>query len=382
MAPGGNQPIYKIKHAKKGKTNYDAVERTGIMDPNITPSLPVIDQWVKVLRAAWTPEVQDLWRRLTMAERRKMVMGANPTFPEREKDINNPILAGMSVQNLQRCLDELIGELLPPEDLEKEWRAERMEEEERKGQGTKGKNQKGSPDASGAGGEKKDSQDGDDAANDSGRLYEAEYAMDYTINFVRVLLSVGALPKLGVQQLWCWLESSRNGFYNVKDMKKVQKGKMDGMLVGDEVQYVILRLRMTYQTALTIVLDLRDTYGMPRVFRPGCTYCGASLRKRQTCAKCLQAFYCGRDCQVAHWKDVHKSECFSMDDLNRILRTLPRRLVVDPKWNPKTYDNSPPPKDVSPVGALLLRVPILAATKFNKADAETWRRAQLYFNHV
>jgi hypothetical protein len=37
--------------------------------------------------------------------------------------------------------------------------------------------------------------------------------------------------------------------------------------------------------------------------KPGCS--GAGLKK---CAICLITFYCGKDCQVAHWP-AHKAEC-------------------------------------------------------------------------
>jgi hypothetical protein len=32
-----------------------------------------------------------------------------------------------------------------------------------------------------------------------------------------------------------------------------------------------------------------------------------------TCSKCTCAYYCGAECQRAHWKDGHKQECKKLD---------------------------------------------------------------------
>ena len=42
-----------------------------------------------------------------------------------------------------------------------------------------------------------------------------------------------------------------------------------------------------------------------------CQNCGKMEGKKgqlRACSKCKKARYCGRDCQVAHWKE-HKKEC-------------------------------------------------------------------------
>jgi len=39
-----------------------------------------------------------------------------------------------------------------------------------------------------------------------------------------------------------------------------------------------------------------------------CAYCSASVSQRLCCSQCKVTFYCGRDCQVKHWKD-HKRVC-------------------------------------------------------------------------
>jgi len=42
-----------------------------------------------------------------------------------------------------------------------------------------------------------------------------------------------------------------------------------------------------------------------------CVACGAAAggTKLRTCSRCRLARYCGRDCQRAHWKLLHKNEC-------------------------------------------------------------------------
>ena len=37
----------------------------------------------------------------------------------------------------------------------------------------------------------------------------------------------------------------------------------------------------------------------------GCGKAGATLK----CGRCKAKHYCGRECQVAHWKHRHKEEC-------------------------------------------------------------------------
>lgn len=45
--------------------------------------------------------------------------------------------------------------------------------------------------------------------------------------------------------------------------------------------------------------------------RKNCAQCRADLPegKQSCCVECKAAYYCNRDCQVAHWKAGHKKEC-------------------------------------------------------------------------
>ncbi|GLC53236.1 hypothetical protein PLESTB_000722900 [Pleodorina starrii] len=40
-----------------------------------------------------------------------------------------------------------------------------------------------------------------------------------------------------------------------------------------------------------------------------CAGCKKLFHKAMACGKCKQVWYCGRDCQLAHWKAGHKKEC-------------------------------------------------------------------------
>ena len=43
--------------------------------------------------------------------------------------------------------------------------------------------------------------------------------------------------------------------------------------------------------------------------RGTCGHCGASGTPLKACSGCSIVLYCGRDCQVAHWKAGHKKDC-------------------------------------------------------------------------
>ena len=48
-----------------------------------------------------------------------------------------------------------------------------------------------------------------------------------------------------------------------------------------------------------------------RDIRKFCAHCRADLPegKKSCCVECKAAYYCNRDCQVAHWKAGHKKDC-------------------------------------------------------------------------
>ena len=50
---------------------------------------------------------------------------------------------------------------------------------------------------------------------------------------------------------------------------------------------------------------------LERVIHKHCAHCRANLPegKRSCCVECKAAYYCNRDCQMAHWKAGHKKDC-------------------------------------------------------------------------
>ena len=45
--------------------------------------------------------------------------------------------------------------------------------------------------------------------------------------------------------------------------------------------------------------------------RQRCANCMLPLQseKKLCCVECKAAYYCDRECQIAHWKDGHKKDC-------------------------------------------------------------------------
>ena len=58
--------------------------------------------------------------------------------------------------------------------------------------------------------------------------------------------------------------------------------------------------------------------------RENCNQCNAYLPKgkQSCCVECKAAYYCSRDCQMAHWKAGHKKDC---------VRKLKKRLKAEGK---------------------------------------------------
>ena len=50
---------------------------------------------------------------------------------------------------------------------------------------------------------------------------------------------------------------------------------------------------------------------LERVIREQCAHCRADLLEgnQSCCVECRAAYYCSRNCQVAHWKAGHKKDC-------------------------------------------------------------------------
>lgn len=66
-----------------------------------------------------------------------------------------------------------------------------------------------------------------------------------------------------------------------------------------------------------------------------CTNCRNPLQKSFLCKNCKKVRYCGRDCQVAHWKSGHKAECFAAsihneDDFLHIHPRISELKIIKP----------------------------------------------------
>ena len=60
---------------------------------------------------------------------------------------------------------------------------------------------------------------------------------------------------------------------------------------------------------------------------PHCSHCGTQRAVVDCCSVCMQASYCGKECQIAAWK-LHKKTCappLSLEDVVDKLRVVSRR---------------------------------------------------------
>ena len=77
-------------------------------------------------------------------------------------------------------------------------------------------------------------------------------------------------------------------------------GRLPRTLIDAAVQFNDVRY-----TAKTLAADEKLSQWLDRpCSRPGCGH-----RGKKKCARCQLARCCSRECQVAHWKAGHKSDC-------------------------------------------------------------------------
>lgn len=68
----------------------------------------------------------------------------------------------------------------------------------------------------------------------------------------------------------------------------------------------------------------REAKKKKKVTERTCAKCKTSLQKSPlVCSLCIMVSYCGKDCQIAHWREGHKAEC-------SFLRTLSEGVKIDP----------------------------------------------------
>jgi hypothetical protein len=48
-----------------------------------------------------------------------------------------------------------------------------------------------------------------------------------------------------------------------------------------------------------------------------CDYCGHAKGSIKKCSRCRLRQYCGKECQLNHWKLIHREECRILEEQNR-----------------------------------------------------------------
>jgi len=62
-----------------------------------------------------------------------------------------------------------------------------------------------------------------------------------------------------------------------------------------------------YREVAAELIDTLEKDAMSRC--ANCKKCHVANEKFKTCVRCKAVWYCGRDCQVKHWKDGHQADC-------------------------------------------------------------------------
>merc|ERR1711964_62417 len=72
--------------------------------------------------------------------------------------------------------------------------------------------------------------------------------------------------------------------------------------------------------------DVWDIDKLEQFETPKCSNCGDLAQNR--CSKCKSEWYCGRECQVAHWKK-HKDMCKKMAESQMFLEEHKKKMSTD-----------------------------------------------------
>ena len=104
-------------------------------------------------------------------------------------------------------------------------------------------------------------------------------------------------------------------------------------------------MRLCRQAASQAHLDAIDTLiQMETNLKRSCAHCRAIKEALTRCSRCKAAYYCGADCQMAHWKSGHAQECCdSGPDCSQILEMAQQRP-------PPTAMPQQPPPEPDPYG--------------------------------
>ena len=115
---------------------------------------------------------------------------------------------------------------------------------------------------------------------------------------------------------------------------------LGGLLLNKRGEKALpMAMRLCRQAASQAHLDAIDTLiQMEHNLKRSCAHCRAIKENLTRCSRCKAAYYCGADCQMAHWKAGHASECCeSGPDCSQILEMAQQRPPAP------TMPQEPPP---------------------------------------
>lgn len=108
------EDVIKRKMSSAFKS-YDVLERRGLMQPNCSRSLTLsmVEDRAQALREFWSPEVAAAWEKRSEKERSELILGFNPTLPEKVNagSMLSLLLPELSVSLLRsnRFLESLVA---------------------------------------------------------------------------------------------------------------------------------------------------------------------------------------------------------------------------------------------------------------------------------
>lgn len=104
--------------------------------------------------------------------------------------------------------------------------------------------------------------------------------------------------------------------YNLGVMSHIGQGLQIDFLTSQ--QYLTLAAAQGHKRAKAFLIkafpERAPATKLPSMFSSAasCAYCGVAAANLKACTRCRRVVYCGRDCQVAHWKAGHKKGCCSL----------------------------------------------------------------------
>merc|ERR1712224_318689 len=106
------------------------------------------------------------------------------------------------------------------------------------------------------------------------------------------------------------VEEAKKFLKELKKMKNKAKTRAESSLLKTKIAEAEAMLKKAKNAPkLNVRKILKADLGKTPTFVRYCSHCENKLYKWVTCAACKSEFYCGRPCQKAHWKKLHKKQC-------------------------------------------------------------------------